>query len=56
MEPGAPFDLSAHVAQWRWRLTARYAFAPDDLDELEAHLWEIAEARIRSGHSERVFK
>jgi len=43
------FKLDEAIAKWRTEMTAQGVKSPDILDELESHLREAAERRIRSG-------
>ena len=44
-----PFALDAAVGRWRARLARGGTLHGDELDELEAHLWDVVEARTAAG-------
>jgi hypothetical protein len=43
------FDLKTHLEDWRRTISAHLGDRPDVLDELEAHLREDVERRVRAG-------
>ena len=49
MERRAAFDLTEQVQAWRGQLQEQHAFVPNNLDELESHLWDEIDACLASG-------
>ena len=49
MKPHPPFDLNKAIAAWRAFQAQHRTLLPEDLNELESHLWDHSAALIREG-------